>query len=166
MINTAFSIGVKVETKKYRIGELAKKADITTRTVRYYESLGLLKTQDRKNGSQRYYTDEDLVYINRIKQLKQYGMSLDEIAQIIRLGREDATGEKRRLELLKQYRKLLSKELNHLKEVQALISELEWHINQLESVDLNFKQCPGAACPRCEFKDRCDFYREEETSSF
>jgi hypothetical protein len=79
------------------------------------------------------------------------------------LGNVDATGEKRRLELLKQYRRLLSKEKQHLKQVQALIEDLSWHVEQLESVDTDFKQCPGTACPRCEFKDRCDFYRKEET---
>jgi DNA-binding transcriptional MerR regulator len=120
-----------------------------------------LKSQDRADGVQRHYTDEDLVYLNRIIQLKNYGMSLDEIAQVIKLGNEDATGEKRRLELLKQYRKLLSKELQHLKNVQSLIEDLSWHVKQLESVDTDFKQCPGAACPRCEYKDRCEFYRED-----
>ena len=151
-----------MEEKQYRIGELARKAGVTPRTVRYYESLGLLKTQDRKDGGQSHYTDEDLVYLNRIIQLKNYGMSLDEIAEIIRLGNEDSTGEKRRLELLKQYRKLLSKEIQHLKQIQRLIEDLSWHVEQLESVDVNFKQCPGSACPKCEFKDRCEFYREEK----
>lgn len=153
--------GGTVEKQHYRIGELAKKAGVTPRTVRYYESLGLLKTQDREGGSQRQYSDEDLVYLNRIIQLKNYGMSLEEIAGIIQLGNVDATGEKRRLELLKQYRRLLSKEIQHLKQVQALIEDLSWHVEQLESVDSDFKQCPGTACPRCEFKDRCEFYRKE-----
>lgn len=153
--------GGNVDNKQYRIGELARKAGVTPRTVRYYESLGLLKSQERADGGQRHYTDEDLVYLNRIVQLKNYGMSLEEIAEIIRLGNEDSTGEKRRLELLKQYRKLLSKEIQHLKNVQSLIEDLSWHVKQLESVDTDFKQCPGAACPRCEYKDRCEFYREE-----
>ncbi|HKL60675.1 MAG TPA: MerR family transcriptional regulator [Sphaerochaeta sp.] len=147
----------------YRIGELARKADVTTRTVRYYESLGLLKTQDRQDGSQRHYSDEDLVYLNRIIQLKRYGLSLEEIAEIIRLGNEDSTGQKRRLELTKQYRKLLSREIQHLKAVEALISDLSWHVKQLESVDHDFQQCPGTACAKCEFKGRCEFYQRAET---
>ncbi len=155
--------GDAVESMKYRIGELARKAGVTARTVRYYESLGLLKTQDREDGGQRYYTDADLVYLNRIIQLKNYGLSLDEIAEIIRLGNEDSTGQKRRLELLKQYRKLLSKEIQHLKAVQELISDLTWHVNQLESVDHDFQQCPGSACPKCEFKSRCEFYIKSES---
>ncbi|MGB4405550.1 MAG: MerR family transcriptional regulator [Sphaerochaeta sp.] len=147
---------------RYRIGELARKAGVTARTVRYYEALGLLKTQDRQDGGQRYYSDEDLVYLNRILQLKRYGLCLDEIAEIIRLGNEDSTGQKRRLELLKQYRKLLSRELQHLKDVKALIDDLSWHVEQLESVELDFQQCPGTACEKCEFKGRCEFYQGQE----
>ena len=146
----------------YRIGELARKANVTARTVRYYESLGLLKSQDRQDGEQRHYTDEDLVYLTRIIQLKNYGLSLDDIAEIIRLGNEDSTGQKRRLELIKQYRKLLSREIQHLKAVKALISDLTWHVEQLESVDHDFQQCPGTACAKCEFKDRCEFYEKRK----
>jgi len=152
-----------VDTEKYRIGELARKAKVTPRTVRYYETLGLLKTKERKNGNQRYYTDEDLVYLNRILQLKKYGMTLEEISEIIRLGNEDDSGERRRLELLKNYRKLLSKELQHLKDVGNLIRELQWHVKQLESATAGFKQCPGTACPRCEYKNRCEFYRDSSS---
>lgn len=151
-----------MEERVYRIGELARKAGVTPRTVRYYESLGLLPSQDREDGSQRHYTDKDLVYLNRIIQLKNYGLSLDEIAEIVRLGNEDSTGQKRRLELIKQYRKLLSRELQHLKDVKALISDLTWHVEQLESVNDNFQQCPGSACEKCEFKERCEFYKKTE----
>ena len=49
-----------------------------------------------------------------------------------------------------------------LQEVGDMIRELDWHVRQLESVDVDFKQCPGSACGRCEFKDRCEFYREED----
>ncbi len=84
----------------YRIGELARKAKVTVRTVRYYEALGLLKTQSRSDGGQRYYTDADLVYLLRILQLKRYGFSLEQIGRIVRMGPDDLTGRKRRTELL------------------------------------------------------------------
>ena len=154
--------GENVESNRYRIGELARKAAVTARTVRYYESLGLLKTQDRQDGGQRYYTDADLVYLNRILQLKNYGLSLEEIAEIIHLGNVDSTGQKRRLELIKQYRRLLSKELQHLKAVNDLISDLTWHVEQLESVNHDFQKCPCSACPKCEFQTRCKFFQKDQ----
>lgn len=92
----------------YRIGELARKCNVTVRTIRYYESLGLLKTNHRSDGGQRYYTDADVVYLNRIAELKELDFSLSEIRTIILMGGEDTTGQKRRNELLRQYRSKLS----------------------------------------------------------
>ena len=60
---------------KYRIGDLARKAKVTVRTVRYYESLNLLKPNSRSNGGQRYYSEKDLVYLNRIIELKKLDFS-------------------------------------------------------------------------------------------
>lgn len=144
----------------YRIGELAKKAHVTVRAVRYYESLGLLKTQSRSEGGQRYYSDTDLIYLLRILQLKRFGFSLDQIGKIIRMGPEDTTGAKRRIELLKQYRHHISETLRKKRELETLLEELDWHVAQLESVrDGGFQSCPGSSCPDCEFKERCEFYQ-------
>ena len=65
----------------------------------------------QSEGSQRHYTTS-LVYLNRIIQLKNYGMFAEEIAEIS-LGNEDSTGERRRLELLSNTAMLLSKEMQH-----------------------------------------------------
>ena len=142
-----------------KINEAARLAGVTVRTVRYYEALGLLKTQPRTDGGQRFYTDKDLVYLTRILQLKDLDFSLDAIKQIILLGRKDATGEKRRVELLKQYRSKLSEALERRKEIEKRIDELSWHVRQLESVGSAFQQCPGTACPDCEFAGKCIFQR-------
>ncbi len=142
----------------YRIGELARKANITIRTVRYYEDLGLLKTQSRSNGGQRYYTDADLIYLLRILQLKRYGFSLEQIGKIIRMGPEDASGQKRRVELLKQYRQQISKTLKKRRELDELLAQMQWHVQQLEAIKEGFQSCPGSSCFDCEFKENCEFY--------
>ncbi len=148
------------EQKKYRIGELARKAHVTVRTVRYYEALGLLKTQSRSVGGQRYYTDADLIYLLRILQLKRFGFSLDQIGAIVKMGPEDTTGDKRRIELLKEYRNQVSETLRKRRELDVLLEEMNWHIAQLESVsDGGFQSCPGSSCRECEFKHRCEFYQ-------
>lgn len=151
-----------MEDGRYRIGELARKAKVTVRTVRYYESLGLLKTQPRTDGGQRFYTDADMVYLRRILQLKALDFSLEDIGRIIRMGGEDTTGEKRRVELLKQYRGKLSDAVEKRLELDRRIDELEWHVRQLTSVGTAFQQCPGSACPACEFSSRCMFFRSDE----
>ena len=44
---------------EHRIGELAARAGVTTRTIRYYEELGLLPPARRTSGGARRYTDDD-----------------------------------------------------------------------------------------------------------
>ena len=146
--------------KRYRIGEIARLSGLTLRTIRYYGELGLL-SEGRTNGNQRYYSDQDLVYLKRIVELKGLGFTLEEIARIIRLKDGDESGNKRRTELLTQYRSKLSASLERLNTLQSHIDELQWHIKQLESAEDAFTECPGAACAGCEHKSKCIFFRPE-----
>ncbi len=135
---------------------MAKKCKVTVRTIRYYESLGLLKTQARTDGGQRLYTDSDVVYINRITELKELAFTLDEIGSIIRMGSDDASGQKRRNELLRQYRHKLDETMGKISLMERRLEDLSWHIRQLETND-DFQKCPGEGCLHCTFKDRCRF---------
>ncbi len=145
--------------KRYRIGEIAALSGLTPRTIRYYGELGLL-SDGRTRGGQRFFSDQDLVYLKRIAELKSLGFSLDEISRIIKLKAEDETGNKRRTELLAQYRSKLSAEIERMNTMQTHINELQWHIDQLESAEDAFTSCPGSACASCEHKTRCIFFRE------
>ncbi len=142
--------------EQYRIGELAKKCKVTVRTIRYYESLGLLKTQSRTDGGQRLYTDADAVYIKRITELKELDFSLEEIGTIIRMGFDDATGQKRRQELLRQYRHKMDETMGKLSLLEKRLENLSWHIKQLET-NIDFQECPGEGCKECLFKEQCRF---------
>jgi len=144
-------------TEKYqRIGELAEQAGVTVRTIRYYEELGLLEAPRRKNFEHRRYTKKDLVYLLRVKQLKEYGLTLGEIAEIISLAKEDPSGEKPRQKLLFRYRDKFREALEKKEKLNSYINELRWHIDQLEEVS-NFQACPGAECDYCKYRDLCQF---------
>lgn len=140
----------------YRIGDLARLCNVTVRTIRYYESLGLLKSDFRSAGGQRYYSEADVVYLNRIAELKELDFTLAEIRTIIHMGKDDQGGEKRRAELLRQYRVKLSEALKKQASLERRIDDLVWHIEQLENTT-EFQQCPGMACKQCTFKARCRF---------
>ncbi|RKN37087.1 MerR family transcriptional regulator [Streptomyces hoynatensis] len=60
-----------------RIGELARRAGTTTRTLRYYESRGLLAARRGENGY-RSYDEEDLRLLRQIKTLQDFGFELEE----------------------------------------------------------------------------------------
>ena len=66
----------------YTSGQFARKANVTLRTIRFYDKKGILKPSFRNNNGNRYYTDEDLVKLQQILLLKYLGFSLDEIREI------------------------------------------------------------------------------------
>jgi len=69
---------------RYRIGEVAERAGVTTRTIRYYEELGLLGApESRPKGGHRLYTEADVARLGELIRLRDLlGLSLEEIVGI------------------------------------------------------------------------------------
>jgi DNA-binding transcriptional MerR regulator len=67
-----------------RIQQVAAEIGLTTRSIRYYEELGLLKPAGRSEGSYRLYDADDLERLRFIKGLRDdAGFSLAEIGQLL-----------------------------------------------------------------------------------
>src|ERR1700722_1016826 len=67
-----------------RIGEVAKLAGLTTRTLRYWEELGLLRPTDRRGSGERVYSPADMARVSRIRDLQDLlGFSLAEIPAVL-----------------------------------------------------------------------------------
>jgi DNA-binding transcriptional MerR regulator len=67
-----------------RIQQVAAEVGLTTRSIRYYEELGLLKPAARSEGSYRLYDEDDLERLRFIKGLRDdAGFSLAEIGQLL-----------------------------------------------------------------------------------
>ncbi|QSF46813.1 MerR family transcriptional regulator [Paenibacillus tianjinensis] len=67
----------------YRIGELAKAANISERTIDYYTKLGLIAPESRSMKNYRLYSHETLIALERINQLKQEKYTLEEIKSMM-----------------------------------------------------------------------------------
>ena len=76
------------------IGELARRAGVTTRTVRYYEELGLMHGEPRAPNGYRTYTERHLYGLRLIRRAKLLGLSLAEIKELAEGVREDPTETK------------------------------------------------------------------------
>ncbi len=85
------------EITEYSISELANEYDITTRTIRYYEDMGLLSPKRR--GQQRVYSPGDRVKLKLVLRGKRLGLSLAESREIIELY-DPASGNKTQLQKL------------------------------------------------------------------
>ena len=77
-----------------QIGELADRAEMSLRTIRHYDEVGLLTPSGRSDGGFRLYTDADFSRLMVIRRMKPLGFSLDEMAELLRvvdaLGAADA----------------------------------------------------------------------------
>jgi DNA-binding transcriptional MerR regulator len=74
-----------MSTPLLRIGEVAVQAGVSTRTLRYYEELGLLSPSAYSPGGSRRYGDAELARVQRIRELQRMmGFDLDQIGEILR----------------------------------------------------------------------------------
>ena len=69
-----------------QIGELAKHAGLTVRTLHHYDAIGLLKPSARSEGGYRLYGPEDIARLHSIQAMRQLGLSLEEIGQLLDSG--------------------------------------------------------------------------------
>lgn len=61
------------------VGEVAKKMDVSVRTLQHYDKVGLLSPSTISDGGRRLYTGKDIVKLHQILSLKHLGFSLDDI---------------------------------------------------------------------------------------
>jgi DNA-binding transcriptional MerR regulator len=67
-----------------RIGEVAKLCGVTTRTLRYWEEIGLLAPSEQRHGSERVYAGSEVERARRIRELQSLmGFSLAEIGVVL-----------------------------------------------------------------------------------
>ena len=132
-----------------KIGELAKKAGVTVRTIRYYEELSLITPTELSAGGFRFYSENDLNRILFIKRFKELGLPLEEI-QTLSLGSQP--GETKSQRLNASYSMLE----NQLKKINDKITELQMAKEiiekGLEALD-TCKKCHLETCePSCKNK--------------
>lgn len=78
----SFSMDAEHE-KEWTIGELADAAGVTVRTIRHYESVGLLPRTDRSDGGHRRYGELALGRLRRILTLRELGFGLETIGRLL-----------------------------------------------------------------------------------
>jgi DNA-binding transcriptional MerR regulator len=72
----------------YAIGEISRLVDLSQRTIRYYEEIGLLHSIRRIENGKRVYTDNDVRRLKFINRLKVLGLSLAEMVELEKIYRK------------------------------------------------------------------------------
>ncbi|GFN30241.1 MerR family transcriptional regulator [Paenibacillus xylaniclasticus] len=112
------------EQSLYRIGELAKRANVSPRTIDYYTSLGLIEAVRRSDKNYRLYSDETLIRLKRIEQMKTDKLSLDEIKRTLQVW-DRVSPEEQVSQKLSELQKQLVKLEKEVKELEPVIDQLK-----------------------------------------
>lgn len=113
----------------FKIGELASLVEMSPRTIRYYEEIGLLNSVKRVEGGKRIYTEKDLQRLKFIKRLKHLGLTLSEMAELEGIYQVHRTN-----------RKVLSRLLELMDSHVAKIDERIQNLTRLKSDILSYRE--------------------------
>ena len=114
----------------YKIGELAKLADVTPDTIRIYEKQQMMDHEVRTEGGFRLYSENDLQRLKFIRYARQLGFTLESIRELlsIRIDPEHHTCQE-------------SKGI-----VQARLKEVEAKIHELELMKTSLQRLNDTCC--------------------
>ena len=116
----------------YTSGEFARRANVTIRTIRYYDKQGILKPSLVNEAGYRLYTDEDFGRLQKILSLKYLGFSLEEIvAMTINDEVEDIAHS------LDMQKELIEKRIRHLQMMAQTLDDTTRMLEESQHVDWN-----------------------------
>lgn len=113
------------------VGEVAKKMDVTVRTLQHYDREGLLSPSSVSEGGRRLYTDKDIVKLHQVLSLKHLGFSLNDIKN--RLIPLDTPTEV--ADVLAEQAVVIQKKIENLSESLRELEALREEVLQMQSVD-------------------------------
>ena len=111
----------------YTVGEMAKRLDVPTSTLRYYDKEGLLPFVERSSGGIRMFQDKDMEWLQVIRCMKQAGMPLKAIREYIQLAMEGDETISQRLALFQRQREILQQKMKQLQQTMDALDYKCWY---------------------------------------
>lgn len=116
--------------KYFSTGQFSKLANVTERTIRYYDKIGLLKPSFVMENGYRKYTQSDLLKLQKILSLKHMGFSLDEIYPMV--SKEQNIKESFSMQI-----DLLDSQIKHL---QVIKDSMENFVQNVDERNIDWNQ--------------------------
>lgn len=118
------------------IGEAAAASGVSTKMIRHYESIGLIKSAERTEAGYRLYSGGDLDTLRFIRRGRDLGFSIDQIRELLALWRDRgrASADVKRIAL------------QHVEELEAKMQQLQEMANTLRHLAVH---CKGNERPDC-----------------
>ena len=118
-----------------KIGQLAESTGTTTKTIRYYESIGLLAEPRRLPSGYREYDDAAQDRLRFIRQSQSSGLSLAEIQSILELKDAGATSCEHTAALLRRHLEELDAQIERLQRSRIELADMADRASGLDPVD-------------------------------
>lgn len=115
--------------KTLGIGEIARRAEVTVETVRYYERKGLLQEPDRRSSGYRKYDEGTVLVLKFIARAKDFGFTLREIKELLEL-RSNANAS--REDVRRQMREKIVEIETEMAELQRMRDGLKALVSQCD----------------------------------
>lgn len=118
------------------IGQAAQLSGLSSKMIRHYESLGLIKPKGRSAAGYRIFNEFDLSQLKFIHQARVLGFSLEQIGQLLQLWQQD---DRASIDV-----KMLAEE--HIKELNAKIESM---LQMKHTLTQLITACPANEDPNC-----------------
>ena len=107
-----------------KIGELAEQGQVSAKTIRYYESIGLLHEPDRTDSGYRNYDDAAVERLRFIRDAQATGLSLAEIASVLELKESGERSCQHTTALLTRHLSEIDEQIARLQDARSTLSAL------------------------------------------
>ena len=118
------------------IGEAARASGMSAKTIRYYETAGLIATAERTGSGYRVYTQEDVHVLRFIKRARDLGFSIGRIRRLLDLWRDRSRAS----------RDVKRLALGHITDIAAKIAAMSAVRDTVQELS---DKCEGDDRPEC-----------------
>jgi len=119
-----------------RIGTVAKKSGVSAKTIRYYESIGLVSPASRGSNGYRSYGDNDVETLRFIRSARNLGFAIEDVSNLLSLWHDKNRSST----------DVKAVALKHIEEIEARIAELQSMRDTLTKLT---RSCHGDDRPDC-----------------
>lgn len=118
--------------KPLKISRASQLTGLSRHTLRYYEKIGLIDPVKRAEDGHRYYTENDISWIEFLNRLRITGMPISQMKIFADLRRRGASTTRERREMLEDFKNDLYERLTDLNRHLVAIEQKVKHYRELE----------------------------------
>lgn len=122
------------------IGTVAERSGVPPKTIRYYETIGLIEPAERRPNGYRAYSAHDMQALHFIKRARGLGFSVEEVRELLDLWRDKTRSNADVKALANRHVRALDRKIEELRAMRLALTDL-------------ISRCRGDARPDCPILD-------------